>query len=146
MSLIKWNTNELFPKTTSFWDDFFIKDYFNNSMDLGTSIPAVNSKESDSSYELEIAVPGFKKEDFKIEIDQGVLTISSEKEEENEEKDGEKITRREFSYSSFERSFHLPENVNEDLIDADYTNGILKLSLPKREITKVHNKKEIEVH
>lgn len=146
MSLIKWNSGELFPKTDTFWDDLMIKDFFNNSMDLGTTIPAVNSKETDSSYELEVAIPGLKKEDIHVEFDRGILTISSEKKEEKEEKDGEKVTRKEFNYSSFQRSFHLPENILEDQIEADYTDGILKLSLPKQTETKVHRKKEIEIH
>jgi len=145
MSLIKWKSDDLFPSIDSVWDNFFNKDFFSKGLDLGTKLPAVNTKETDDSFQVEVAVPGMKKEDFKIDLDNNILTISSEKKEEKEEKDGEKVTRREFSYSSFQRSFQLPDNVKEDEISAEYTDGLLKLSIPKTEPKKVENKKQIEV-
>lgn len=145
MSLIKWNSNDLFPSIESIWDNFFNRDFFSKGLDLGTKVPAINTKETDDSFQVEVAVPGMKKEDFKIDLDNNILTISSEKKEEKEEKDGKKITRREFSYSSFQRSFQLPDNVKEEEISAEYTDGLLKLSIPKTESKKVENKKQIEI-
>ncbi len=145
MSLIKWKDNSLFPTFDSFRDDFFNRDFFSNSLELGTSIPAVNTKETDESYFIEVAIPGMKKEDFNIDLNDNVLSISSEKKEEKEEKDGEKITRREFSYSSFKRSFQLPENIKKDDISAEYSDGLLTLALPKTGPKKVENKKQIEI-
>ncbi|HEU5366741.1 MAG TPA: Hsp20/alpha crystallin family protein, partial [Hanamia sp.] len=84
---------------------------------------------------VSLAAPGLKKEDFKINLEGNMLTISSEKEEKNEEKD-EKYTRQEYSYSSFERSFTLPDEVNQDKIDAHYQDGVLNLVLPKKEEAK----------
>jgi len=145
MSLIKWNSNELFPNIDSIWDNFFNRDFFTKGLDLGTKVPAVNTKETDNAFQIEVAAPGMKREDFKIDLDNNILTISSEKKEEKEEKDGERVTRREFSYSSFQRSFQLPDNVKEDEISAEYKDGLLKLVLPKYEIKKAVNKKQIEV-
>jgi len=145
MSLIKWNSKDLFPSLDSIWDDFFNRDYLTKAFDLGTKVPAVNTKETDTAYELEVAVPGMKKEDFKISLDDRFLTISSEKKEEKEEKDGEKITRKEFSYSSFKRSFQLPDNVKQEDISANYENGLLKVVLPKTISDKKQNTKTIEI-
>jgi HSP20 family protein len=95
-------------------------------------MPAVNIKEDEKNYTLELAIPGMDKKDLKIDINEDVLTISSEtKNESEEEKDGYK--RKEFSYSSFCRSFYVPENVNRDKIGASYKDGILNIELPKME-------------
>ncbi|MBT3645497.1 MAG: Hsp20/alpha crystallin family protein [Pelagibacteraceae bacterium] len=145
MSLIKWNSNDLFPSIDSIWDNFFNRDFLSKGLDLGTKVPAVNTKETDGSFQVEVAVPGMKKEDFKIDLDNNILTISSEKKEEKDEKDGEKISRREFSYFSFQRSFHLPNNVKEEEISAEYADGLLKLTIPKTETKKIENKKQIEI-
>ena len=145
MSLIKWNSNDLFPSIDSIWDNFFNRDFLSKGLDLGTKVPAVNTKETDGSFQVEVAVPGMKKEDFKIDLDNNILTISSEKKEEKDEKDGEKISRREFSYFSFQRSFHLPNNVKEEQISAEYADGLLKLTIPKTETKKIENKKQIEI-
>ena len=145
MSVIKWKKDDLFPTFDSLWDDFFNKEVFNRGVELGTRVPAVNVSETDTSYHVEVAIPGYKKEDFNIDIDNNVLTISSEQKNEKEEYDGKKATRREFSYSSFQRSFQLPENVNEDSIAASYKEGILKLDLPKTEPAKAKDKKKIEI-
>jgi HSP20 family protein len=145
MSLIKWNSRDFFPKLESIWDDFFSKDFFSKAIDLGTTIPAVNTKETDTAYQMELAAPGLKREDFNISLNDRILTISSEKKEEKEEKEGEKITRREFSYSSFQRSFQLPDDVKEEDISASYEDGLLKIVLPKSSTVPAAKGKKIEV-
>lgn len=96
------------------------------------NIPAVNITEHKDAYEVSLAVPGMKKDDFKIDVAGNMLTISSEKEETKEEED-KKFTRKEYNYSSFSRSFTLPEEINREKINAKYDNGILKISLPRKE-------------
>ena len=98
-------------------------------------MPSVNIVENKDNYEVSLAAPGMKKDDFKIDIDSNTLTISAEKEEKKEEKE-ERYTRKEFNYTSFSRSFSLPDWVNKDKIDASYENGLLKLILPKTEEAK----------
>jgi HSP20 family protein len=112
-----------------------------------TTLPAVNIKETDNSYEVEMAAPGMKKEDFKIELDNNTLTISSEKSEESHEGDGkERYSRREFSYQAFQRSFTLPkEVVDEDKIEAHYKEGVLQLTIPKKEKAKQKQPRKIEI-
>ena len=133
----------------SFFEDFFNKpllDLFDSGLaSRRMSVPAVNVTERKEDYLVSMAAPGLKKEDFKIDVEGNMLTISSEKEEENEEKD-EKYTRQEYSYSSFERSFTLPDEVNKDKIDAHYQDGVLELVLPKKEeAKKMAISKKIEV-
>ena len=115
MSLIKWNPeSSFFPTFNNWMDDFFPENGF-KPMVKGVSIPAVNVKENKTAFKLELAAPGFKKDDFKLEIKNGMLLISGETKEEKEDKD-ETYTRREYSYNSFNRSFSLPENVRgEDI-------------------------------
>lgn len=127
----------------SWLSDFFDNDRFFDSDFLMKSVPAANVKEGDRDFEVEIAAPGMTKKDFNITVDKGVLTISSEKKEEKEEKDKD-FTRREFNYSAFSRSFALPENVNEEDIKASYDNGILKLLITKKTAAITH-KKAIEI-
>jgi len=106
--------------------------------------PAVNVHEKDKEFEIEMAVPGMKKSDFKIETENSTLTISSEKEEESEEKKADYM-RKEFSYNSFSRSFSLPENCMEDKISANYQEGILKVTIPKKVVAKEKLTRPIEV-
>ena len=124
----------------SIWDNFFNNDLFNwesNFANTGNSMPAVNIKETGDSFLVEMAAPGMEKKDFKIELDGNALTISSEKQNESEEKEGENYSRKEFNYQSFYRTFHLPkEVVNSDKIKAKYENGLLRLEIPKREEAK----------
>jgi len=120
-------------------DRFFDSDWLKKH-----SVPAVNVKESEKGFEIEVAAPGLTKKDFNISVDDRVLTISSEKKEEKEEKEKD-YTRKEFNYSSFNRSFALPENVNEEDIKAQYEDGVLKLSLSKKAIAQAKAKKAIEV-
>jgi len=98
-------------------------------------VPAVNVTEDKDTYTVSLAAPGLKKEDFRIDMEGNMLTISSEKEENVEKKD-EKYTRKEYNYSSFSRSFNLPEEVNKEKINAEYKDGVLKLSLPKNDEAK----------
>ncbi|CAD5279806.1 MULTISPECIES: Hsp20/alpha crystallin family protein [unclassified Imperialibacter] len=100
---------------------------------LGVNTPSVNVKETPKEFLLEVAAPGLERKDFNIEVKNGALCISAEKEDEKEEQDG--YYRREYSYNSFSRSFSLPDNVKEDKIDAKYDKGILKVSLPKKKET-----------
>lgn len=112
-------------------DRFFNEDFFTDLRGGNTNLPAVNMSEHDDKYSLELAVPGLKKNDFKIEVDNNMLTVSSEKEDQNEEKH-EGYFRKEFSYQSFKRSFSLPEGkVDENKIKAHYEDGVLKIDLPK---------------
>jgi HSP20 family protein len=120
-------------------DRFFYSDWLKKQ-----SMPAVNVKETEKNFEIEVAAPGLNKKDFKITVDNGVLTISSEKEEEKEQKEKD-YTRKEFSYSSFSRSFTLPENVNEEDVKANYEDGVLKLNVAKKSIAQSKAKKGIEV-
>jgi HSP20 family protein len=118
------------------WDSFFDFESGNHSI-TKTTIPSVNIKENPNEFVVEMAAPGMKKEDFQIEIDKNVLTIKSEFKDKTEENDGDNYTRREFSYQSFQRSFNLNQNVVDDgKIKAKYENGVLELSLPKKEEAK----------
>lgn len=128
---------------------FFTSDFLDFDTDLmnlnaGAQIPSVNILENAKDYSVELAAPGLERKDFKVEVDNGVLTISAEKEEESKE-EGENYKRREFSYNAFKRSFDLPENVITDKIDAKYENGVLRMSIPKKEVTVLKPKKEIKI-
>ena len=128
MSIVKRN-RLFFP---SLVNDFMGPDWFGGTENWNTSVPAVNIKNNERDFELELAVPGFKRDDFTVEVDNDVLTISSEVKTENEEtKDN--YTRKEFSFSSFKRAFTLPETVDGSKIDAKYEDGVLRVVLPKRE-------------
>jgi HSP20 family protein len=140
MNLIKRNTVP-FP---SIIDELLKPDWLGGIQNFNTNVPAVNIKETDTSFGIELAAPGKKKEDFNIEIDHNVLTISSEEKTEKEETDG-KYTRKEFSYSSFRRAFTLPETVNTESINATYENGVLYVALPKREEALPKPKRFIEI-
>jgi len=112
--------------------------------DWAVNVPSVNIAENDKNYMIELAAPGLEKKDFKITMDNGMLTISAEKKEEKKEvKDN--YVRKEFSFNKFSRSFRLPENCLFEKIDAKYDNGVLKLMLPKKEVTVTKPKKEIKV-
>lgn len=148
MSIIK--RNEFFPGLNLF-DDFFSRDVWNwnqdNNSSTNTTIPLVNIKETNEHFEVEMAAPGMSRNDFKVELDGNVLTITSEKQEENEEKEGERFTRREFSYQSFRRSFQLPkEVVDADKIEAKYENGVLRLVIPKKEEARPKPPKMIKIN
>ena len=146
MSLIKRNEANWLP---SVFDDMFKTDWLGgttNVNSIGTSIPAVNIQETEESFSVEVAAPGKTKEDFNIELENDVLTISSEDKKENEttEKNG-RYTRKEFSYSTFKRAFSLPDSVDSEKISAQYNNGVLEILLPKKEEAKVQAKRMIEI-
>jgi HSP20 family protein len=107
-------------------------------------MPPANIIEGEKEYRLELSVPGFRKEDFNIDIEQGVLTISSERKEESN-KEEKNYSRKEFSYSSFSRTFQLPENCDENSINAKYDNGVLQLTIPKKEVATAKPKKQIKI-
>ena len=147
MSMTKWNNG---PNMTNLFDDFFSRDLWNraltNNSSTNTTIPAVNIKETTEAFVVEMAAPGMKKEDFRVELDGNNLTITSEMQNEADVKEGERYTRREFSYQSFERSFTLPKNVVDvDQINAKYENGVLHLLIPKREEAKQKPPRFIEI-
>ncbi|MCD6090845.1 MAG: Hsp20/alpha crystallin family protein [Bacteroidales bacterium] len=144
MSLVRF-TNQ-FP---SLFDRFFENDMFDwsnrNFSVTNTTLPSVNVKENAEGYEVEMAAPGFEKEDFKVELNNNVLNISSEKKIEKETKEDEHFTKKEFSYQSFSRSFSLPFTVENDKITAKYEKGILNVSIPKKEEMKPKPMKQIEI-
>ncbi len=127
-----------------FLSNLFDDDFFPVLSNRTSSMPAINIKEDDKSFTIELAIPGMDKKDLKIDISDDMLTISSEnKNEVEEEKDGYK--RKEFSFSSFCRSFFIPENVNRDKIGASYKDGILTVELPKQEEDKNKITKQIKI-
>lgn len=149
MSLIKRDLTT-FPKFNNLLDQFFNNDFFDmttrNFSKTDTTLPAVNIKEENERFVVEMAAPGMKKEDFKIELNNNLLIISSEKKEEKVENgDSAQYTRREFSYQSFVRSFTLPESVEHEKIEAKYEDGVLKLHIPKKEEAKPKPARTIEI-
>jgi len=126
------------------WSGLFDDDFFPLVSNRNTSMPAVNIREDEKKYTLDLAVPGIDKKDLKIEINEDVITISSEHKEEKEET-GDDFKRREFSYSSFCRSFYLPENVNKDKIEANYKYGILTVELPKETEEKAKLSRQVKI-
>jgi HSP20 family protein len=143
-SLVKLNSNghhALIAEFPSLFDGFVNRDFFNTTLRRvfrESNVPAVNVKESATAYELSVAAPGLNKKDFKIEINQNTISISAKQEKTQEEKNEDgTYSRKEFSYQSFKREFQLPENlVNDDDIQANYTDGILYIHLPKKELVK----------
>lgn len=144
MSVVKFS-NQL----PSFFDHFFDRDMFDwssrNFSATNTTLPSVNIKEGQDGYAVELAAPGFSKSDFKIELNHDQLTISSEKNVDTETKRDEQFTKREFSYQSFSRTFTLPSTVEADKIRAKYENGILYVSIPKKEEAKPKPPKQITI-
>lgn len=146
-SLANNNSNANFPSWSSWLDDIFNRDIssvFNSNFNTGITLPKVNIKETADAFTVEMAVPGFKKSDFKIELDNQMLSIHTETKEEKEH-EGENYTRREFGYSSFKRTFTLPESVNDDKIDASYKDGILSVHLPKKDEAKQKPARSIKI-
>ncbi len=127
-------------------DDFFGRDLMQNFFEdqTGISMPAVNVVEDNDSFRIEVAAPGLEKKDFRIDLENHVLTISSEREESNENKEG-RYMRREFSYSSFRRSFSLPSSVDAEKISANHKDGILSLYIPKKDEAKQRPPKQIAI-
>jgi HSP20 family protein len=132
--------------TDKWMSDFFDTDRFFDAdwMKRVQVIPAVNVKELEKEFEIEMAAPGLNKKDFNIQIDKGIMTIFTEKKEEKEVKEDE-YTRKEFNYTSFTRSFNLPENINPEKVEAKYENGILRIMIGKQMLTTGKPMKSIEV-
>ena len=150
MALIRNNFPSLPTTFSRFFDDVFTRDVFDwgnsNFSQTNTTLPAVNIVENNNEFLVEMAAPGMDKKDFRIELENEMLKISSEKEMNNEVKDDERYTRREFSYQSFTRSFHLPKTVvDESKIQARYEDGVLRIMIPKKEEAKVLPPRKIEV-
>lgn len=132
--------SESFPAFSSMFGDFFDKafsDWTNSNFSLtNTTLPATNIRETKDDFIVTMAVPGMDKKDFKIDLNDNLLTISSEKKNEKKE-DEENYSRREYSYQSFSRSFTLPKDVvNDEKISAKYENGELKITIPKKDEAK----------
>jgi len=127
-------------------DDFFGRDFLSNFFDNETasSMPAVNVVENKNEFMIDVAAPGLEKDDFIIDLHNNLLTISSEKESKREEKE-EKFMRREFSYTSFKRSFSLPDTADVDKITATHKHGILHIAIPKKEEAKEKPVRQIKV-
>jgi HSP20 family protein len=151
MSLIK-RKNDLFPRTPSVFDDFLgrdLSDWFTTNFPVrDSSVPAVNIKETERELTVELAAPGMDKKDFNIELENNILTISSEKKDEIEEKDKEgNYFRKEFNYQSFQRCFRIPENlVNVEKIQANYKNGLLIINLPKLDVNVTKPSRQIKIN
>jgi HSP20 family protein len=139
----------LFPSLANdFFTDRFLTprlfgfegDFLNESM----TVPPVNIEETDKEFKVDLCVPGMKRDDFKVDVENGTLNISSEKEEEKKE-DDKNYKRREYYYNKFSRTFQLPENIDENNINAKYDNGVLQITIPKKEVKDAKPKKEIKV-
>ena len=143
--LAKRNENYFPSFFDRFWNNELMDWNRSNFSSTNTSLPAVNVKETDDDFIIELAAPGMNKKDFKISFNNNILTISSELKDEKEESD-DNYTRKEFSYQSFQRSFTVPENVvNGEKISAKYNEGILNIVLPKREEVKPQPEREIKI-
>ncbi len=144
MSLVKFSSN--YPSLFNRFSENEWFDWANRNYSItNTTLPSINIKESNDDFEVEVAAPGLGKNDFKIELNHNLLTISSDKKIENETKEGQQFTRREFSYQSFNRSFSLPNIVEGDKIEAKYDKGILRVVIPKKEEAKPKPARQIAI-
>ncbi len=136
MTLVKFNTQRKNNLVNPFFNDVYslLNDSFLNEK-LATRTPSVNITETDAQFEVELAVPGLSKEDFKINLEKDVLSVSAEKKTETVD-ENKKFTKREYNFNSFLRSFTLPESADHSKINADYTAGILKLTIAKKKEAK----------
>ena len=148
-TLVRQNAT-LFPSLPSLLEDFFNRDWADSTLanrNYSATLPAVNVMETNEDYLIDVAAPGMKRDEFKVELDNNVLTISSQREEKHVEQDESKnYTRREFNYQSFQRSFTLPENkVEGEKISARYVDGILHIIVPKKDEAKLKPIKQITI-
>lgn len=145
MTLVKFNPEKrngsLLPGFSDVFDSIFNDTFFNDRM--VTRVPAVNISETENNYHVELAAPGLKKEDFKLNLERNQLSISVEQSA-NHEDNQKNYSKREYSYSSFVRSFTLPESADDSKIDASYTDGVLKIDIAKREEAKTV-RRQIEI-
>ncbi|MBL7892471.1 MAG: Hsp20/alpha crystallin family protein [Bacteroidia bacterium] len=150
MTLIKWNNplkglgrqNQILPSFENLFNDYFNADF--SLREFVSRVPAVNVSEKEDKYLIEVSAPGFNKDEFKVEIADGILTISGEHKEEKKE-DDKNFSRKEFNCDSFRRSFNLADSVDEEQIGAKYKNGILYIQLPKIKSGKLKHIKEIKI-
>lgn len=147
MTLLKVKRNSEMPAVfnnviDNFFGNEFLPSIFGN--DWANTIPATNVVETKDNYRLEVAAPGMNKDDFKLNVEKDLLTISAEKQNESKE-ETEKFTRREFNHSKFTRTFTLPETIDAEKISAQYVDGLLKVTLPKKEEVKEKGAKEIKI-
>ncbi len=146
MTLVKFNPEKrsngaLMPNFTDVFDTIFNDTFFNDRMTV--RVPAANISESDNHYHVELAAPGLRKDDFKLNLERNVLNISVEKQ--NHDTEAQKnYNKREYSYTSWVRSFTLPESANAEQIEASYTDGVLKIDIAKREEAKAV-RRQIEI-
>jgi HSP20 family protein len=149
MTFIKFknegNLSERFPMMPTVFGNFF-NDILNvdSTREVYNHVPAVNISEHANDFSIEVAAPGLSREDFSVKVDNGIITISASKKEEKKDENS-KYARKEFSYSSFKRSFSLPEQVDTERIEAMHKDGVLTLTLPKKEEAKPKAAKEIKV-
>ncbi|MFQ3575664.1 MAG: Hsp20/alpha crystallin family protein [Cytophagales bacterium] len=144
MSMVRWNKINQMPSVlfNTFFDDFLGKENYGRFVN-NLTVPSVNVVETNENFKVELAVPGYKKEDFKVSIENNVLKISSETEKQIESEGKQLI--KEYHYSSFERSFSLPDTIQLDRIEAKYEDGILQLVLPKKEEAKLVGPRTIAI-
>ena len=141
MTLVKLANGHKNYGVNPFFNDVFdsiLNDSFLSDK-LSSRVPAVNIAETESEFHIELAAPGLKKEDFKINLDKNILSVSAEKKTENTD-EGKRYSKKEYSYNSFVRSFTLPDTIDHSKIDAEYTDGILKLNVAKKEEAKVQSR------
>ena len=146
-TLSKNNSNTNIPSLSNWFDDIVnneIPSIFKSNESLSFSLPKVNIKENAEAFTVELAVPGFKKSDFKLHLDNDVLSISTETKDEKEHKE-DNYTRREFGYSSFKRTFTLPDSVDDEAINASYKDGVLSILLAKKEEAKQRPVRSIKI-
>ena len=140
-------TGSILPDLIGDMNRLFENDFFGNRFmpgQLMQNVPATNIRETEKEYQIEVAAPGLNKEDFHVDVQNRMLIISAEKKVEKNEGD-ENFTRREYNFSSFQRSFRLPETVREEDIDASYKNGVLMLTIPKVEETGKQKRRQINI-
>jgi|SRR5690606_36591214 len=138
MALVKFSNGTRRTPATTHWADDIFAPFFSDSFVSDrfiSRVPAVNIAETDEAYEVELAAPGLAKEDFKVNVDRDVMTISAEKQRESDTS-GKHYSKREYSYTSFTRSFTLPDSADQGKIDATYIDGVLRVSVAKREEAK----------
>jgi HSP20 family protein len=132
----------------TFFSDFFQRDPFFKpgwlDREFGKDLPSANIKETEKEYQIDLVAPGFKKEEFTIDLEDELLTISAEKKEEKST-EKERYTRKEYSYNSFSRAFSMPKNTNPEKLEARYEDGVLKINLPKLAETKAKPKKKVSI-
>ena len=150
MKTLITTNGSLFPAIPSLLDEFFGREWLDSSRanwkSTGTTLPAINVLETNDDFKIEVAAPGLKRDDFKVQLDNNILTIYSQREDGEEKNQDGNYTRREFRNQSFQRTVSLPENqVKAEKISAQYVDGILKIVIPKSDEAKVKPAKQIAV-